>query len=601
MGLGKLGINPNFQFATEELEGYELIMKPMILRGFALLLCLIITSHSEEEYKPQNFSTELLKKAETGDPKAQLQLAGCYKEGRGIGKDKTQALGWIEKSANQKYLLAQLMLGQCYLDGEIVQKDEKKAFQWYKKAAEGGCVEAQYNVGSCYYNGTGTLKNNEEAFKWVKKATEQPMTERFSTKAPDAYFILGQLYDRGEGCEVNKKEAITWMAKAADQGNVDAQNYLAMCYLGGNGVEKDSKEAFRRMKIAADRGNAKSQANLGWCYANGIGVTKDANEAIKWYTKAAEQGNADAQYEVGQCYFYGLGTSKNDIEAFKWTSKSAEQGNGKAEYNLGACYLGGFGTSKNKGEAFKWYKKAAEKDVPLAQYNLGILYQNGIGVEKNEAEALTWFTKSADQGIAEAKKVVSRIKGEADAKRMLKDIENKETVRKEKVGNRWLANMLTHLKERYEQTAEQIGKIYKHKSEIDGYIFTQLGIIGLYSYHFDLKNGSYINFENIPKEHRYDDGTALPQKVYFKNERYEPEKKEYNANVVFEKSCLGWIKSCKYKIIFDNSFGKINSGNVQFFDSSGNLIRTKAFGTKIPQELNYTRYGQSSTNPQQNL
>jgi hypothetical protein len=262
--------------------------------------------------------------------------------------------------------------------------------------------------------------------------------------------------------------------------------------------------------------------------------------------------------------------------------------------------LQGIGTPKNETEAFKWYKKAADKDVSLAQYNLGVLYQKGIGVEKNEAEALTWFTKSADQGNAEAKKVVSCIKGEADAKRMLKDTENKETVRKEKVGNRWLANMLTPLKERYEQTAEQIGKIYKHKSEIDGYIFTQLGIMGLYSYHFDLKNGSYINFENIPKEHRYDDGTALPQKVYFKNERYEPEKKEYNANVVFEKSCLGWIRSCKYKIIFDNSFSKINSGNVQFFDSSGNLIRTKAFGTKFPQELNYTRYGHSSTNPRQN-
>ena len=160
--------------------------------------------------------------------------------------------------------------------------------------------------------------------------------------------------------------------------------------------------------------------------------------------------------------------------------------------------------------------------------------------------------------------------------------------------------MLTFLKERYEQTAEKIATRYRQKSEIDGYIFTQLGIIGLYSYHFDLKNGSYINFENIPKEDRYDDGTALPQKVYFKNERYEPEKKEYNGNVVFEKSCLRGVRSCKYKIRFDKTFSKIGSGNVQFFDLSGNLIRTKAFGSKFPQEFSYTRFGQSTTNSQQN-
>ena len=54
-----------------------------------------------EDKKLEQYSEELLKKAESGDPKAQLQLAGCYNEGRGIKKDKTQALGWIEKAANQ--------------------------------------------------------------------------------------------------------------------------------------------------------------------------------------------------------------------------------------------------------------------------------------------------------------------------------------------------------------------------------------------------------------------------------------------------------------------------------------------------------------------
>ena len=119
--------------------------------------------------KTRQYSEELLKKAESGYTKAQLQLAGCYKEGRGIEKNKTQAFGWLEKAAKQNYPDAQWALGQCYLDGEIVQKDEQQAFRWYKEAAENGCTEAQSNLGSCYYNGIGTLKNNERTETRVPK------------------------------------------------------------------------------------------------------------------------------------------------------------------------------------------------------------------------------------------------------------------------------------------------------------------------------------------------------------------------------------------------------------------------------------------------
>jgi len=287
MVLGKWRINPIFQIATEELEGNELIMKLMILRGFALLLFLITSSHSEEKYELQSYSPELLKKAESGDPKAQLQLAGCFNEGRGIKKDKMQALGWIKKAANQNYPKAQATLGQCYLDGEIVQKNEKEAFRWYKQAAENGLAEGQYNIGCSYYNGIGVTKNATEAFKWVNMAAEQGM--------PGAQYILGALYLRGEGCEINTTKAVECYRKAAEQGNEEAQRALGICYAQGKGVAKDEEEARK------------------WLLKGSAKQTKQIKEQLKLsddpYSEAlvrkAEAGDSDAQLNLFVCYLNG--------------------------------------------------------------------------------------------------------------------------------------------------------------------------------------------------------------------------------------------------------------------------------------------------------
>ena len=315
-----------------------------------------------------------------------------YYNGNIFRKDVSKACEWLSKSSEKGNPSAQQLLGRFYIQGEGVEKNEKKGFNWLKKAAENGSPAAQYNLGSCYYNGTGTQKNNGEAFKWIRKAAEQKIAKNyFKEGTSKLYFILGQLYERGEGCEANQEEAVKWYARAASQGDVEA----------GKAVE--------RLKTGGAPGTALKSYSV---------------ELLQ----KAEAGDANAQYLLGQCYFLGLGTSKNDKMAFQWTTKSAEQGNAQAEYNLGASYLQGIGTVKNEREAFKWYKRSADKGVPLAQYNLGVLYQKGIGVEKNDAEALTWFTKSADQGNADAKKAVSCIKGENDARLILKETKSKNIV-----------------------------------------------------------------------------------------------------------------------------------------------------------------------------
>ena len=67
----------------------------------------------------------------------------------------------------------QLALGECYFDGKGVAKDKSEAVKWYRKAAEQGDAEAQYKLGGCYLDGEGVARDKTEALKWWRKAAEQ--------------------------------------------------------------------------------------------------------------------------------------------------------------------------------------------------------------------------------------------------------------------------------------------------------------------------------------------------------------------------------------------------------------------------------------------
>ena len=69
---------------------------------------------------------------------------------------------------------------------------------------------------------------------------------------------------------------------------------------------------------AAEQGNIDAQNNLALCYYKGEGVAKDYQKAVQWYTKAAEQGNAKAQLHLGECYYFGRGVAEDYQKAAQW-------------------------------------------------------------------------------------------------------------------------------------------------------------------------------------------------------------------------------------------------------------------------------------------
>ena len=113
-----------------------------------------------------------LEEQEVTDAIQQFELGVDYYKGRnGKKQDRSKAVVWYRKSAEQGYHKAQFSLGYCYNYGKGVTRDYIEAVEWYKKAVEQGNAYAQYNLGVCYNNGEGVSKDKEKAISlWEESA-----------------------------------------------------------------------------------------------------------------------------------------------------------------------------------------------------------------------------------------------------------------------------------------------------------------------------------------------------------------------------------------------------------------------------------------------
>ena len=71
-----------------------------------------------------------------------------YAEGKGVAKDRAEALKWYRKAAEEGSSLAQNVLGIAYKDGNGVAKDRAEALKWFTKAAEQGNEDAKKGLRS---------------------------------------------------------------------------------------------------------------------------------------------------------------------------------------------------------------------------------------------------------------------------------------------------------------------------------------------------------------------------------------------------------------------------------------------------------------------
>ena len=79
---------------------------------------------------------KIVKAADAGDAKAQLEFGLMWDKGYWLWQDDERAVKWWKKSAEQGYMKAQMLMGSVYLGGVKVEKDLKKADDWFDMAIE---------------------------------------------------------------------------------------------------------------------------------------------------------------------------------------------------------------------------------------------------------------------------------------------------------------------------------------------------------------------------------------------------------------------------------------------------------------------------------
>lgn len=191
---------------------------------------------------------DLRKKAEKGDPNAQLELAKILLD----SEKPKEAEKWLLYSAKQDNEMAQVFLGVYY---EMVCENYEEAMKWFMKAGEQGNGEALYTIGVFYAEGKGVKKDIKKAFCYYEKSSK---------------------------C-----------------GYSNGMNMMALALLYGGiedfAIDRDVYRAIELFKISAELGNMVGQRWLGICYLEGLGVEQKRDEAIKWLNKAKDQGDEEAK------------------------------------------------------------------------------------------------------------------------------------------------------------------------------------------------------------------------------------------------------------------------------------------------------------------
>ena len=182
---------------------------------------------------------------------------------------------------------AQLELGQAYSESNEAEKLSLSIY-WFEKAAEQGSADAELKLAQAYGAGAGVTRDEKSVLHWVEKAADDGQAE--------AQFLLGMYYRDGRLVERDHKKAFDWFLRAARQGGVDSQVSIALRYEDGDEVPQDYAQAAKWYKKAAehvpDRGGAGVARNsLGFLYMDGDGVSQDYVAAYMYFALSNSKKN----------------------------------------------------------------------------------------------------------------------------------------------------------------------------------------------------------------------------------------------------------------------------------------------------------------------
>ncbi|XP_046907582.1 death ligand signal enhancer isoform X2 [Hypomesus transpacificus] len=162
--------------------------------------------------------TCFLAAARHGYSKAQFNTGVCYERGRGVGKDKGQALNFYSQAAAGGHSQAQYRYARLLLScrGQQSAEDLDKAIHLLEQAAVAGLTQAQVYLGSLFSQ--EPVRDGCMSVHYLRMAAERGDS--------DALLFLGQCYETGFGVQKCPRTAMKFYRQAAWAGNRPAQRLL---------------------------------------------------------------------------------------------------------------------------------------------------------------------------------------------------------------------------------------------------------------------------------------------------------------------------------------------------------------------------------------
>lgn len=191
---------------------------------------------------------DLMKKAESGDEKAQRELSMAFLTGTVIlSKNHEKAYGLLVKLADKGDAVSQYAAGKMLLTGDGVVANPANAFKMLLGAAEQNEPRAQYEVAEMYRQGIGVNESQRNANKWYERAA--------GLGNVNAQITWGKRLDEGVGMFFSDHTAaFQWYSKAAGQGNGEACYRLGVMFYDGHHVKLSLYDAYRLFVAAQKAG-----------------------------------------------------------------------------------------------------------------------------------------------------------------------------------------------------------------------------------------------------------------------------------------------------------------------------------------------------------
>jgi hypothetical protein len=130
-----------------------------------------LQAEPSELLNPSNDLGSMLKAAEAGDAKAQLDLGQILlKESGGTAKKTAVAVRWITSSANSGNADAMVALGRLSKKGMGVLQSYDQTLKWMQAAAKLGNPDGMLELGRLYRDGIAVERDAVQAYIWMNRS-----------------------------------------------------------------------------------------------------------------------------------------------------------------------------------------------------------------------------------------------------------------------------------------------------------------------------------------------------------------------------------------------------------------------------------------------